>query len=168
MTSTSAIGLFLFTAWTIIGAFTTPITARTGLEGRLLPSFDLQLTDSTTHMNTADIPTGNSFIIIGFSPECKHCGAETDDIIKNIAQFRGMPIYFVTPFPYSEMKGFYHHFKLTRYQNIIMGRDSSNFFMSYFKAGGVPFTTVFDSKKRLKVVINNQANAKNLLRAAEQ
>jgi hypothetical protein len=86
LTSTSVICLLLFIGWTLFTAFTAPITAKTGMEGRLLPSIDMLLPDSVTHFNTAGIPNGKPFVVIGFQPWCTHCQAETQDIIQHIQQ----------------------------------------------------------------------------------
>ncbi len=138
------------------------------MEGRLLPAFDLLLPDSTTRLNTADIPTGQPVIVIGFSPWCTHCQAETRDIIKHMDQFKNTRIYYVTAYPFDQMKIFYRAFKLARYPNIVMGRDLKNYFLPYFKATGVPYTAVFDSKKRLKVIMSGQADATKLVLAAAE
>jgi len=166
LTGTSAVCLFLLVGWTLFTAFSAPATAKTGMEGRLLPSFDLLLADSVTHFNTTDIPTGKPFIVIGFSPWCTHCQAETRDIIKHMQQLKNIRIYYVTPYPFDQMKIFYSHFKLEQYPNITMGRDKKNFFLPYFKARGVPYTAIFDAKRRLKQVFTNQADADKLARSA--
>lgn len=168
LTGTSALCLFLVVGWVLFAAFSAPVTLKTGLEGRLLPSFNLLLTDSVTRLNTADIPTGKPLIVIGFSPSCTHCQAETRDIIKNIDQFKDIRIYYMTPYPFDQMQTFYRYFKLSRYPNIVMGRDSTNTFMSYFKAQGVPFIGVFDSRKRLLQAVNSQINVERLVQMAAQ
>jgi hypothetical protein len=162
MASTSALCLFLLVGWTLFTAFSAPATEKTGMEGRLLPSFDLLLADSVTHLNTADIPTGQPFVVIGFSPWCTHCQAETRDIIKNMEQFKNTRIYYVTNFPFGDMKAFYTHFKLAQYPNISMGREGTGIFFREFKATAVPYTAIFDSRKRLKQVILGQAESEKL------
>ena len=163
LTGTSALCLFLLVGWILFAAFSAPLTFKTGLEGRLLPSFNVLLTDSVTRFNTTDIPTGKPFIVIGFSPWCIHCQAETRDIIKNIDKFKDMRIIYLTPSPFDQMKTFYRYFKLAQYPNIVMGRDSANVFMSSFKAKGVPFIGIFDSRKRLLKAVNSQLDVSKLL-----
>ena len=165
LTGSSAIGLFLLVGWTLFTAFSVPAAVKTGMEGRLLPSFDLLLADSATHLNTADIPTGQPFIVIGFSPWCIHCQAETRNIVSHIRQFGNTRIYYVTPAPFSDMKTFYLHFRLAQYPNIIMGRDGKDSFLRYFKAPGVPYTIVLDAKKRIKLVMFGEADALTLIKA---
>lgn len=166
VTGTSTILLFAIVGWTLFTAFSAPATIKTGLEGRLLPSFDLLLTDSATHLNTADIPTGEPVIVIGFSPWCRHCQAETRDIVKNIRKLKNTRIYYVTAYPFGQMKLFYKAFKLDQYPNIVMGRDAKDYFLPYFKANGVPYTAVFDSRKRLKQVFGGETKADTLAKVA--
>ena len=168
ITSTSVICLFAVLGWTIFTAFSAPATVKTGLEGRLLPSFDLLLTDSTTHLNTANIPTGEPVIVIGFSPFCKHCQAETRDIVKHMDKLKNTRIYYVTAYPFDQMQLFYRAFKLEQYSNIVMGKDLKDYFLPYFKASGVPYTAIFDSKKRLIQASSGETKADKLaLLAAE-
>jgi thiol-disulfide isomerase/thioredoxin len=165
---TSSLLLFALVGWTLFSAFTAPTKITTGMEGRLLPAFDLLLPDSTTHFNTADIPAGRPFIVIGFSPFCTHCQAETREIIKNMQLVKNIPIYYVTGDPFGQMSLFYKAFKLSRYPNIAMGWDQKSSFLRYFKARGIPYTAIFDSKKRLKQVFQGEAKADTLARLAAE
>jgi thiol-disulfide isomerase/thioredoxin len=162
MTGTSTIGLFAVVGWMLFTAFTSPARVKTGMEGRLLPPLDFFMVDSVTHFNTAQIPTGQPFIVIGFSPWCTHCQAETRDILKHMQLFRNTNIYYVTPYPFWQMKQFYTYFRLAKYPNIAMGSDSLNHFLTYFNAPGAPYTAVFDANKRLKVVFTSQVDATKL------
>jgi thiol-disulfide isomerase/thioredoxin len=143
----------------ILTAATAPAKLKTGLEGRPLPVFSLLLPDSITHLNTSDIPIGKPFIMVGFSPYCVHCQAEMRDIIKNISRFGDTTIYFVTSFPYSDMKKFYDVFRLKRFPNIVVAVDSKDAFLKYFKSNSVPYAAVYDAKKRLKEVVPGQVGA---------
>jgi thiol-disulfide isomerase/thioredoxin len=168
ITTTGTFFLFLLVGWTLFTAFSTPSTIKTGMEGRHLPSFDILLPDSTTLLNTEDIPTGKPIIFIGFSPTCTHCQAETRDVISHIDQLKNTQIYFVTPFPFKDMKMYYRYFKLANYPNIKIGTDLKDKFLTYFKASGVPYTVIFDSKKRVKQVISSRFDITKLTKAANE
>jgi thiol-disulfide isomerase/thioredoxin len=168
MTGTSAICLLLVVGWILFTAFSAPATTKTGMEGRMIPTFNLLLPDSVTQFNSADIPSGKPFIVIGFSPWCIHCQGETLDIINHIEDFKGINIYYVTPYPFWQMKVFYKHYHLDKYHNIIMGKETKEVFFSYFKASGIPYTAVFDAKKRLKTVFISQADATKLAQTVKQ
>ena len=165
---TTTIALFLLVGWALFAAFTAPATVRTGLEGREIPKVNLQLVDSTTYMNTADIPSGQALVVIGFSPWCVHCQDLTRDIIHNIDQFKNIRIYYLTTASFNDMKLFYKGFKLARFSNIVMVKDTADRFLPYFKAPGVPYIVVFDSKKRVKLVVNGQSNAIRLAQLAAE
>lgn len=166
ITGSSALGLFLVVGWILVTAFTKPAIAKTGMEGRLLPSFALLLPDSVTTLNTAAIPRGKPFIVIGFSPWCVHCQAETRDILAHMGQFKNVNIYYVTPYPFWQMKTFYKAFHLEKYSNITMGKElNKEVFFAYFHPPGVPYTAVFDAQKRLKLAFISQANAEKLAQA---
>ena len=165
--SSGAILMLVSIGWIIFVAFRAPTKLKTGLEGRLLPSFHLLLPDSLTWLDTKDIPTGKPFIMVGFSPYCIHCQAEIRDIVKNIARFGDTTIYFVTSFPYSDMKKFYDVFHLKKYPNIIAARDSSNTFMRFFKANSIPYIAIYDAKKRLKEVIPGEIKAESLSKSLD-
>jgi hypothetical protein len=167
-TVTSTLILFLLVGWTLFTAFSRPATIKSGMEGRLLPSFELLLPDSSTHLNTADIPVGKPLVFIGFSPICTHCMQETKEIISHIDQLKETQIYFVTTFPFKDMKVYYQYFKMAKYANITMGNDLKDYFLPYFKASGVPYTVVFDSKKRLKQVMSDRFDADELVKAVSE
>jgi thiol-disulfide isomerase/thioredoxin len=164
LTITSSLLLFGSISWIILTAARAPVKAKTGLEGRLLPSFTLLLSDSLTHLNTADIPTGKPFIIVGFSPYCTHCQQEMLDIIAHIKEFGDTSIYFVTAFSYPDLKKFCEWYHLDKYPNIVAAVDSKNVFLPYMKAAGIPYAAIYDAKKRLKEVLPGQTKAELLIR----
>lgn len=162
LSNSGAILMLVSIGWIIFMAFRAPTKVKTGLEGRLLPSFHLLLPDSVTWLDTKDIPTGKPFIMVGFSPYCIHCQAEMRDIEKNISRFGDTTIYFVTDFPYSDMKKFYDVFHLKNYPTIVAARDSGRAFIRFFKARSIPYIAIFDAKKRLKEVIPGEMKAEML------
>jgi thiol-disulfide isomerase/thioredoxin len=162
MSGAGSIALFAAITWIIVTAYRTPVKAKTGFEGRLLPEFTLQLSDSVSHLNTADIPTGKPFIMMGFSPYCPHCQREIVDIIKHINTFGDTPIYLVTSWPYSDLKKFYDWYHLDKYPNIIAAVDSKDIFLQNLKAKFIPYSTIYDAKKRLKEVIPGRTDATQL------
>ncbi|HLZ88982.1 MAG TPA: thioredoxin fold domain-containing protein, partial [Puia sp.] len=163
LSGSSAIALFALIGWFMVSAFRAPVVEKTGLEGRLMPSIPLQLTDSTAWLNTDEIPSGKPFIVMGFSPWCIHCQALTVDIKKHINEFKDTRIYYVTPDWFKNMKIFYRFYKLSQYPNFVMGRDSANLLFHYFKTNKTPLIAIYDAKKRLKRVIPGQPTVAQLL-----
>jgi hypothetical protein len=168
LTSGSALCLFLLVGWTLFTAFSAPAKEKTGFEGRELPVFNILLPDSVSHFNTADIPSGQPFIVFGFSPLCTHCQAETRDIIKHMDQLKNVKIYYVTAEKFHDMKMFYKYFKLAQYPNITMGRDEKYTFFRTFRVGQIPYAAIFDSHKRLKEVYAHQTTAMQLAQSVAE
>jgi hypothetical protein len=167
MTGSSVLALFVLVGWFLISAFTAPVAPKTGLEGRLIPSFQLQLADRTTRLKTNDIPEGRTFIVIGFDPWCTHCQALTGEITRQIDKFINIPIYYVTPSPFNNMETFYRIFKLSQYPNITMGRDSTAMLFRTFHAAVTPLIAVYDPKKRLKMVFLKPPSVQELLKGVQ-
>lgn len=165
LTASTTVALFAMIGWFLVSAFRAPVYEKSGLEGRLIPTIPLLLTDSTTWLNTDDIPTGKPFIVMGFSPWCAHCQALTVDIKQHINDFKNVNIYYITPDRFKSMRTFYHYFKLSDYSNITMGRDSADLFFRYFKSTTTPLIAIYDSKKRLKRVIPGQPKAAELAKS---
>ena len=95
------------------------------------------------------------------------CALPIWDIEKNIARFGDTTIYFVTDFPYRDMKRFYDAFHLKKYPTIVAGVDSGDTFMHFFKAKSIPYITVYDAKKRLKEVIPGEMKAELLSKSLD-
>ena len=125
---------------------------KTGLEGKPIPSFDLLLQDSATHLNTGLIPAGEPVVFFYFSPYCPYCRAQMQNLIANIKDLQGIRFILVTAFPYSDMKAFYKHYDLARYSNITIGEDYKQAFGDYFRTSQVPYLAVYDKQRKLKQV----------------
>jgi thiol-disulfide isomerase/thioredoxin len=123
-------------------------TIVTGLEGKKMPSFNLLLMDSVTHLNTTNIAQGTPTVLFYFSPYCPYCKAQAKDIIKNINSVSNIRFYLLSNFPFPDVKKYYSALK--KYSNITVTQDLDNFFGDYFHTPGVPFIAIYDKNKNLK------------------
>ncbi|HEY4287958.1 MAG TPA: redoxin domain-containing protein [Puia sp.] len=126
-----------------------------GKEGQPLPDFELHK-DSLTVLNTASIIKGKAFILYLYDPSCPFCRKETEDIVKNMNDLRGISLYMVTSLPYSAMNKYSELYHLSSYPNLTLARDSANDLLDYFKSPGVPYLAFYDEQKRLKQVLIGQ------------
>jgi thioredoxin-related protein len=122
---------------------------QTGLEGKPLPSFDVLLSDSSTRLNTTDIPKGKQFVLLYLSPQCPYCRAELTSILKNMSSMQDTRFYVFTNWPFRQFKSFYSEYHLDNYQNIVAGQDYANAFATHYSLPGVPFTAFYDKNKNL-------------------
>lgn len=126
---------------------------KTQLEGKLLPSFDVLLSDSITHFNTYKIPIGQPVVLFFFQPWCPYCKAQTETMLNHIESVKDIHFYMLTNSSYASFKQFYDKYKLNKYANITAGIDQSLTFSSYFKATSVPYQAIYGRNKLLKRVL---------------
>jgi len=118
-----------------------------------MPSFNLLLMDSSSRLNTNSIPIGQPTIFLFFDPACPFCQALTKEITNNIKSFSNTQFYFLSPYPFKQIKSYYTYYKIDKYPNITFGRDYDYFFANYYKANRVPYIAIYGKNKRLKKII---------------
>jgi thiol-disulfide isomerase/thioredoxin len=135
---------------------------KTGLEGKRLPSFSILLADSNNNLNTDSIGFGKPFVIIYFKPDCAHCRAQINDIIKHEKELNDTKFYLLTNYPYKEFKKFFFEFHLNEHRNIVTGIDNNSFFSNYLYITTVPYFAFYDKEKRLKQITVGKVKYKEL------
>jgi thiol-disulfide isomerase/thioredoxin len=143
-------------------------TIKTGLEGKLMPKFNILLIDSSTNFSSANIPTGKSNTLLYFSPHCPYCQAEVKTIIEDINRLKEIHFYMITNSPFSELKKFNNKYKLNNYSNITIGTDPFFFFAKYFKAPGVPYLAIYGKDKKLNGVFIGLVKSKDIEAVANE
>lgn len=127
-----------------------PVT--TGLEGKILPQFNILLMDSITSFSTKQIPNDKPFIIFLFSPECPYSRSQMASILNHNEELKYINFYAISSFPFVEVKQFYKEFEIEKIvnKNIIVGLDTSNFFVKYMGIPGVPYLAFYSKGKFLE------------------
>lgn len=148
--------------------FEDPVSEKTGMEGKPLPEFSLLLTDSTTWINTRNIPSGKPTVLFYFSPTCPYCRAQTEEMIEDMDKLKSIQFYFITSNPLAGLKNFCKEFKLEKYKNIISGVDTGYFVSDYFKIEGVPYTAIFNKNKKLNRSYLGKIYSSQLIKAAKE
>jgi thiol-disulfide isomerase/thioredoxin len=116
-----------------------------------LPAFNIMLTDSSTIVNTYNIPEGKPTLIMFFDPECKHCQAETKMLLNGMDSLKDIRFYMITSVhDFSKIRNFYNDYHLSDYKNIeVVGRDYEYFFITYYGIKFVPDMVLYDGHKNL-------------------
>lgn len=141
---------------------------KTGLEGKSLPTFNLLLPDSSTWFNTASISTGKPAAIFLFSPHCPYCRAQTKEIIEDMDRLKNIHFYFITSFPFPDMKRFVDEYSLSNYSNITTGFDTAFFAGNYFEATSVPYMAIYGKDKKFRKSFVGMIYSKQIIKAAEE
>jgi thioredoxin-related protein len=113
------------------------------------PPFKLLLTDSSSYFTKAYLEKKKPLLLIVFSPDCDHCKHETEELIKNIDKFKKVQIVMATFQPFAEMKKFYADFQLSRFENIVVGKDINFILAPFYNIRNMPFLAFYDKKGQL-------------------
>jgi thiol-disulfide isomerase/thioredoxin len=133
--------------------------------GTPLPTFSILMADSSTYLNTQNIPTGKPFILFFFGPHCPYSKTQMKEITEHINEFKNISIYAITSYPFRDMKQFCNTYHLGQYPGIHTGFDYKNFFAPYFEVTGVPYLLIYDSNKKLKKTISGKTSSDQLIAA---
>lgn len=120
---------------------------------RDLPSFTIQLMDTTVKFNTAQIPAGQPVVLFFFGPDCPYCQSLTREITQRMSELKNVRFYMATMADFKEIHFYDTLFKLDKYKNVTIGKDVSGFFLSYYKAPGFPYFAIYDKKKEFKQIV---------------
>jgi thiol-disulfide isomerase/thioredoxin len=115
-----------------------------------LPPFSITKVPDSTRFTREDLARKKATLIFIFSPDCEHCQQETRALLDHINLFKKVQIIMASPLEHEHIQQFYELYKIDKYPNIIMGRDPTNFFGSFYKV--VTYPSIFLYNKKGKFV----------------
>jgi peroxiredoxin len=139
---------------------------KTGLEGQPMPDFTLLLPDSSTYSNTKGFALNRPEVLFYYNPRCPYCRAQMDDIVEDMEKLKNISFYLVTNSSFTEMKEFNKEYNLSKYSNIINGKDLKNHLADYYEIHGVPFTAIYGKNKKLHKVFVGKIYSSHIKKAA--
>lgn len=117
------------------------------LKTKKIPEFSVldcnSTKDDSIWINNKTIPKGKPVVFVYFSPECSHCEYETEQIKQHIDSLKNATFVFVSFHPIKKIKAFYDKYELTKFSNIVMGRDLQYYIPSFFRVEFTPFVAVY-------------------------
>lgn len=141
---------------------------KTGMEGKPFPLFSMQLRDSISYFNTADIPTGEASALFYFGPHCPYSRAQMEEIIDDMDRLKDVHFYLVSRSPLPVLKQFYKEYKLDKYPNISFGRDTAQVVADYFEIPGVPYMAMFNKEKIMQKAYLGKIYSSQILSAVKE
>lgn len=141
---------------------------KTGMEGKPLPAFNLLLLDSSTWINTSQTPKNKPVVLYYYNPHCPYCKAQTKDIIKDIDKLKTIQFYFITPYPFDDMKKFSKEYELAKYPNISIGFDTGNAVGNYFAISAVPYIAIYGKNQKLNKIFEGKIYSSKIKKIAEK
>src|ERR1700753_607283 len=128
-----------------------------------LPSFDMLLLDSVTHIQAKEIPSDKPLMLIYFRPNCPHCQAETKKIVNNIEAFKDVRIYFLAGTSIEDIRQYVQKYNLYLYSNILVCKDFNHSFAKAFKVRSIPCLAIYNDKKNLVKIYKGEAPLSSLI-----
>ncbi len=132
-------------------------------DGNDIPAFNLLLADSSTLLNTGSIPSGKPIVMLYFSPDCEHCQAETEGLLKYMDALKDVRFYFVTTDPFDRLKVFNEYFRMDRHPNITLGRDYAFFMPKYFEINQPPYMLIYNKYKKLEIIFDGEVKVNEII-----
>jgi hypothetical protein len=139
-----------------------PKVYTTGMEGKQIPAFAIQLLDSTSFIQSANLAPGKGFVLFYFSTTCPYCRAQMRDMVNNIEKLKGEQLCLLTHDKLSSINAFANYFKLKQLNNVTVGRDTGGVFFNTYQLMTVPFTAYFDKNNLLKVAYMGRMPTRSL------
>ncbi len=102
-------------------------------------------------------------MIMLFNPDCDHCQHETEELIKNMDDFKNIQIIMATMMSFDMMKAFEEKYELAKYKNIIVGQDQNFFLIPFYAVRNLPFLAFYNKKGNLISVLEGSVPIKNAL-----
>lgn len=128
-----------------------------------LPAFNILMPDSSTIFNTGMIKEGRYSILMFFSPDCDHCHAATDSLLRHMDVLKSVQICMFSPATLSAISEFYNKKELKKYKNILAGKDYDMFFVKFFHISSLPAVVVYDKKKKFLNMYQGTIHMDNFL-----
>ncbi len=111
-----------------------------------LPPFTITRLPDSTKFGRDDLKNGKATLMISFSPDCEHCQLAIKELTENMKPFKKVQIVMTTPLEYRFIKTFYEKNELSKFKNIIMGRDPIHFLGSFYQLQFVPSAFLYNKK----------------------
>ncbi|MEO6612008.1 MAG: redoxin domain-containing protein [Chitinophagaceae bacterium] len=127
------------------------------------PPVKLLLPDSSSFYTRDDLPKKKPVMLMLFNPQCEHCRHETEELTKNIAQFKDIHILMITSMPFDSMLVFREKYQLAKYENIVVAQDPNYFLVTYYMLHNLPFLAFYDKKKQLISVFEGSLPMSSIL-----
>jgi thioredoxin-related protein len=121
--------------------------------------------DSTTYFTKQDLPKKKPVMLMVFSPACEHCKHETEEIIKNMDQFKNIHIVMATTMPFDSMMSFRKRYGLAEYKNITVVQDNKYFLPVFYMMSNLPYIALYDKKGKLINTFEGSQKIETLLAA---
>lgn len=129
-----------------------------------LPQFTIMRLPDSTRFTREDLPRKKPSIIMLFSPDCEHCKHAMHDLLAKYDEWKNAELVLVSSLDFEHIRKFYDDYQLSKYSNIVIGRDGSFYLGSFYKIRSYPSLYVYDKKQKLVTEFLGKINPDDLLK----
>jgi hypothetical protein len=128
-----------------------------------MPEFKILLVDSSTVLNTSNIPKGTVSIFVYFSSDCDLCKHDIKLLLQEMNELKYSKFYLITGDSFSKMRVFSEEYSIGKYNNIVLGKDYQWSFFKLFNPATTPYLVFFDKQKRLRAIYSGGTEVSNII-----
>lgn len=136
---------------------------KTGLEGKVFPSFSIQEADSLSFVQATPTRNNKPIALFYFGTHCPYSREQAQEIVDDMDRLKDIQFYFVTSSPLPEMRKFIQKYQLDKYPNIITGRDTARFVADYYEITGVPYIALYRTDKKFNKAYYGKFYSKQII-----
>lgn len=116
-------------------------------------------------LSKGDIKKNTPVIIMYFSPECDHCQQQTRELTARMKELEPVQIVMASFQPLESIEAFSKTYNLSRFSNILIGRDSQFLLPPFYNIGSLPYLALYDKKGKLIKVHEGNMSVDKLIAA---
>ena len=88
-------------------------------------------------------------LLMYFSPDCDHCKKQVEEMLKRMDELKDVQIVMATYQPMDHLAFFEKKYQLSKYKNILSGRDTKYILPPFFKMRNMPYLALYNRKGNL-------------------
>ncbi len=115
-----------------------------------IPPFKIISLPDSSIFTEAKLVKNKPVMFFLFSPDCDHCKQAFTDMINNFSLYDEVQIIMTSSIRFDILKQFYEDYHISKYPNIIMGRDPSSFLNTFFEIKSYPGIFTYGKKGKLQ------------------
>ncbi|TDE15458.1 TlpA family protein disulfide reductase [Dyadobacter psychrotolerans] len=125
-----------------------PAFSQTTANLKKIAPFNIKLTNGQQY-TSAQLSPG-PVVLIYFSPDCDHCQAFTQDMIKNYSAITNKQVIMVTFQAMDMLQPFAKKYKIAQYPNIKIGTEGLSYTVQkYYGIRSFPYIAIYDKQGNL-------------------
>lgn len=152
----------LFTIAFLLFCFTVSFAEDKGIH---FPTFSLLKVDSSSYLTNKDLKDSVNTVFINFSPTCEHCERTIKSILSNITKFTETQFVLSSFEDFASIRKFYFDNGLNAFTNVFIGQETDYSLTSQIKYTSFPCLIFFNKDKKYIKKIEQESNAKEILKA---